>query len=67
MSMIDDFKKFALRGNVVDLPVHEIAERLFVDRAVFERRDERCEGTPKARLSGRLGGHDTFSETGRPH
>ena len=32
-------------------------KRLFVERAVFERRDQRCKRAPKARL----GGHDTTS------
>ncbi len=40
-----------------DLPFDDVAKRFFVERAVFERRDQRCKRASKARL----GGHDTTS------
>src|SRR5205823_3954657 len=39
-----------------DLPIHQVAERFFVERAVLERGDERGEGTSEARP----GSHDTI-------
>src|SRR3569832_2350541 len=46
-----------------DLPLHEIAKRLLVDRPVFERGDQGGEGAAEAGL----GGHDTtISKTIRP-
>src|SRR5262249_10937970 len=39
-------------GALGDLPVHQLAERFFVDPGVPERRDERGEGSPEPRLGG---------------
>src|SRR5262245_56714190 len=53
-------------GAFGDLPVHNVAEGLFVERAVFERRDQRGKRASKARLSG----HGATSLQGsefRPH
>src|SRR5438105_4037751 len=47
-------------GALGDLPVHNVAEGLFIERAVFERRDQRSERAPEARL----GGHGTISPLG---
>ena len=39
-------------GALADLPVHQVAECLLVERAVFERRDQRGKRSSKARLGG---------------
>src|SRR5262245_28009873 len=50
------YRNQAIRA-LCDLPFNDVAKRLFVERAVFEWRDQRCKRAPKARL----GGHDTTS------
>ena len=49
-------------GALGDLPVHQVAECLFVERAVLERRDQRGERSTEARL----GGHGVFLGTTSP-
>src|SRR3954469_1737965 len=43
-------------GALADLPLDQVAEHLLVDRAVFERRDQRGKRSPEVRL----GGHGTL-------